>query len=451
MMYDIHSNSLAGCRAILIGAKLQTGTLNEVKESVQELRQLAETAHIEVLCEHIQSLPKPSPTFFIGKGKVEELKSLISEMEADSVAFDVSLSPAQTRNLEKYLDTVIIDRTGLILEIFAQRARTTEAKLQVDIARHQYALPRLTRMWTHLSRQATGGGGASSSGSGRAGGAVRGVGETQLQIDRKLIRGRIAKKSSTLAAIERRRQQQRKHRSEMVNASLVGYTNAGKSTLFNRLTQSSVLTEHKLFATLDPTTRVLQLPTNHRLLLTDTVGFINKLPHELVASFKATLEEVAEADLLLHVVDASHPNLHQHVEVVNDVLQDLDADTVPAILLFNKCDLIDDHQLKLLQTEYTNSMFVSAIEGQGLDQLLNNLSDHLSRQDIRLQIELSYQDQKALDFVYKNGQVFETDYRTEGVAVEVRLPSRHIKRLTEMLVHSTYTSEVYRVERAINC
>ena len=312
-------------RAFLVGVRLKDELQSDAESSLEELRRLAETAGMEVLAELIQPKEKPDPAYFIGRGKLEELEAIVSELKVEAVIFDNDLTPAQTRSLEKILDIVVIDRTSLILQIFAQRAQTKAAKLQVDLAQLQYALPRLTRMWTHLSRLGTGAGGTAGVSAGRAGGVVRGPGETQLQIDRRLILSQISRVKKALQKVEKRRRVQRKQRQEMINISLVGYTNAGKSTLFNALTSENRLAEDRLFATLDPTTRPLDLPDNRHVLLSDTVGFLKKLPHHLVAAFKATLEEVAEADLLLHVVDVSHPEAESQIDAVNEVLKELEC------------------------------------------------------------------------------------------------------------------------------
>ena len=333
-------------RAILIGVKLRNNLMHETEESLQELQQLAETAGIEVVAATIQPRNVPNPTYFIGEGKVEEeLKPLIEELNADAIIFDEELSPAQNRNLERALEVATIDRTGLILQVFAQRALTKEARLQVALAQLEYALPRLTRMWTHLSRLATGGGG---------GRRLRGPGETQLEMDRRWVRRNIAHVRKALDSVEKQRRTQRRHRSEKIKVSLVGYTNAGKSTLFNRLTGETVLAEDKLFATLDSTTRKLDLPQKQQILLSDTVGFIKKLPHQLVAAFKATLEEVLEADLLLHVVDVSHPEAEAQIAAVNVVLEELEATDIPMFMVFNKIDSLkrDSEELHILQCQY---------------------------------------------------------------------------------------------------
>ena len=340
-------------RVVLIGVKLKAQLKSDVEDSLEELGQLAETAGLEVIYTIVQPRETPDPAHFIGKGKIAELGALISEAGVDAVVFDNELTPAQTRNIEKTLDTVAIDRTSLILKIFVQRAQSKEAKLQVELAQLQYALPRLTRLWTHLSRLATGGGGSTAVGAGRTGGAVRGPGETQLQIDRNLIRAQILRLKKALEAVEKQRRVQRSSRKEMIKVSLVGYTNAGKSTLFNALTGENRLAENKLFATLDPTTRIVDLPDNRQILLTDTVGFIKKLPHHLVAAFKATLEEVAEADLLLHVVDGSHPQAEAQIEAVNSVLKSLNAYDISTVILLNKMDLSEnEEQSQLLRIKY---------------------------------------------------------------------------------------------------
>lgn len=415
-------------RAILIGVKLRDNLMHETEESLQELRQLAETAGIEVVCETIQSRNLPNPTYFIGEGKVEELTPIVEELDADAIIFDEELSPAQTRNLEGVLDIVTIDRTGLILHVFAQRALTKEARLQVSLAQLEYALPRLTRMWTHLSRLATGGGG---------GGPIRGPGETQLEMDRRWIRRNIGQVRKALQAVEKRRKVQRKNRAEKVKISLVGYTNAGKSTLFNLLTGESVLAEDKLFATLDSTTRKVDLPQKQQILLSDTVGFIKKLPHQLVAAFKATLEEVVEADLLLHVVDVSHSEAEAQITAVNEVLDDLDATDIPMLMVFNKIDnLQTEDTLQILRSQYPDAHLISAHRGDGVAALMETLSSRFTELGPNLSLSIPYTDGKALDLLYKHGTVLNTEYATDAIHVKARMPNRYLKSVSEFLVSS---------------
>ena len=424
-------------RAFLVGVKLKGELQSDAESSLEELRRLAETAGMEVLAEIIQPRETPDPAYFIGRGKLEELEAIVSELKVEAVIFDNDLTPAQTRNLEKALDIVVVDRTSLILQIFAQRAQTKAAKLQVDLAQLQYALPRLTRLWTHLSRLGTGGGTAGGS-AGRAGGVVRGPGETQLQIDRRLIRTQISRVKKALQKVEKHRRVQRKQRQEMINVSLVGYTNAGKSTLFNALTSEKRLAEDKLFATLDPTTRTLDLPDNQHVLLSDTVGFLKKLPHHLVAAFKATLEEVAEADLLLHIVDVAHPEAESQIDAVDEVLKELGALERPTLMLFNKIDLLEEEgHIQLFQSKYPDSLAISAQNGAGLEALKELLAERFSAQDVDVSLALSYQDGKALDYLYKHGEVFDTDYQGESIKVKAKLPQRYLKALDRLTTNST--------------
>ena len=426
-LYDTRAPN-SPSRAILIGVKLRNNLMHEAEESLQELQQLAETAGIEVVYETIQSRNAPNPTYFIGEGKVEELKPLVEELDADAIIFDEELSPAQNRNLEKALDVATIDRTGLILQVFAQRALTKEARLQVALAQLEYALPRLTRMWTHLSRLATGGGG---------GRHLRGPGETQLEMDRRWVRRNIGHVRKALESVEKQRHTQRRNRSEKIKVSLVGYTNAGKSTLFNALTGETVLAEDKLFATLDSTTRKVDLPQKQQILVTDTVGFIKKLPHQLVAAFKATLEEVLEADLLLHIVDVSHPEAEAQIAAVNVVLKELEATDVPMFMVFNKIDrLKSDEELHILQCQYPDALPISAQRGDGIPALIDALAHRFAEHGTDLSLCIPYIEGKVLDLLHKHGIVLDIKYATEAVYVEVRLPNRYLKSVSQFLVSS---------------
>ena len=426
-LYDTRSPNPPS-RAILVGVKLRNASMHDTEESLQELRQLAETAGIAVVCETIQSRNAPNPTYFVGEGKVEELKPLIEELDADAIIFDEELSPAQTRNLEQAFDIAAIDRTGLILQVFAQRALTKEARLQVALAQLEYALPRLTRMWTHLSRLATGGGG---------GRHLRGPGETQLEMDRRWVRRNIGQVKKALQAVEKQRTVQRRNRSEKVKVSLVGYTNAGKSTLFNRLTGEHVLVEDKLFATLDSTTRKVNLPQKQQILLSDTVGFIKKLPHQLVAAFKATLEEVAEADLLLHVVDVSHAEAEAQIAAVNEVLDELDATDIPTLMIMNKIDQVKtEDDLHLLRCQYADAFLISAQRGDGIETLMDTLAKRFAEVGTSFSFNIPYTEGKTLDLLYKHGTVLNTEYTDEAIHVKARLPDRYLKSVSEFLVSS---------------
>ncbi len=325
--------------------------------SMEELALLADTAGAKVLGSLVQRRGTLHPATFIGKGKIDELKALIGSTSAEMVIFDDDLSPAQVRNLEKASQCKVIDRSELILDIFARRARTRESRLQVELAQLEYMLPRLMGMWKHLERQAGGIG-------------TRGPGETQLETDRRLVRDRIARLKEALRAVEKERETQRQRRRREFRAALVGYTNAGKSTLFNALTKSDVFVENRLFATLDSTTRQMVSRERQVALLTDTVGFIRKLPHHLVASFHSTLVEAIEADVLLHVTDAADPDFRRHLTAVDDVLDKiLGEPRPPRIMVFNKCDALDPEEASALKIEFPDCHVVSARTGEGLAAL----------------------------------------------------------------------------------
>lgn len=347
--------------ALLVAVALPHTSKWAVEDALDELALLADTAGARTAARVVQALPHPKVATYIGKGKVNELKALVDQHKADLVIFDDDLSTVQLRNLEKTLECKLLDRSGLILDIFARRAKTATAKTQVELAQHEYMLTRLTRQWTHLSRQ-------------KGGIGTKGPGETQIETDRQLIRRRIAVLKKRLIQIDQQRTTQRKGRANMRRAALVGYTNAGKSTLMNLLAETKVLAEDRLFATLDATTRVVHLDANKPVLLTDTVGFIRKLPHRLIESFKSTLDEVRESDVLMHVVDASHPCFEDHIRVVNHTLAELGTQGKPTLMVFNKVDRMEEKgTLQALREQYPDAVFVSALRGIGIDTLKAHL------------------------------------------------------------------------------
>ncbi|HOG45973.1 MAG TPA: GTPase HflX [Anaerolineae bacterium] len=411
---------------MLVGAQLK-GADNpwSLEDSLDELAALADTAGVQVVGQAMQHVDSINPATFVGKGKVEELRDLRAELAYDLAIFDDELSPRQIRNLEDALDVTVLDRTALILDIFAQHARTREGALQVELAQYEYRLPRLTRRWTHLSRQAVGGVG------------LRGPGETQLEVDRREIRERITALKAELEKVRAHRalyRQQRKQEGLPVVA-IVGYTNAGKSTLLNALSNADVLAEDRLFATLDPTTRRITLPGGTEVLLTDTVGFIQKLPTSLVAAFRATLEETTDAEVLLHVVDVTHPNAVQQAQTVEHVLRELHADRRPMVIALNKIDLLPDPEAAAqAAARYPHGVAVSAAQGLGLEQLLARLELALAESMVWLVVEIPYQENALVAQFHKHGLVEKEDYGDTGTRVEGYLPQRLVPAYRHCIV-----------------
>lgn len=415
-------------RAILVGVELSgSPNLLNLDDSLAELSLLAKTAGVNVIGTLTQRLDTPNPATFIGSGKLEELHAYVLETGASVVIFDDELSPRQQRELEKVLGETIkvIDRTALILDIFARHARTREGAVQVELAQYEYRLPRLTRAWTHLARQSGGRAGGASGGVG-----VRGPGETQLEVDRREISRRIAFLKKQLEEIRQQRSLHRRHRrqSGAPVIALVGYTNAGKSTLLNSLSDANVLSADQLFATLDPTTRRTDLPSGQQILLTDTVGFIQKLPTMLVASFRATLEEVTEANVLLHVIDLSHPNMDEQAGAVEEVLEELEAGNKLVITALNKLDRIDledpEQQARLQDAldAYPNAVAVSALTGQGLEELRVKIDDVLYAQMAPVDVLIPYKHGELVSLFHEHGFVEQEEHTADGTHLKGRLP-----------------------------
>ena len=398
--------------------------LLSVEDSLEELARLADTAGLQVVDQVSQRLDRPDSATYIGSGKVEEVKALVEQLNAGVVILDDELTPRHQRELEKIFgeDIKVLDRTALILDIFALHAQTREGKLQVELAQLEYRLPRLTRMWTHLARQAGGGVGGIGGGVG-----VRGPGETQLETDRREIGRRIAHIKVQLDAVRAHRERHRAKRqqTELQVAAIVGYTNAGKSTLLNQISNANVLSADMLFATLDPTTRKVTMPGGRELLFTDTVGFIQKLPTHIVAAFRATLEEIMDADLLLHVVDTTHPHAAAQVEAVEDTLAELEIDHLPTVVALNKIDLLpkDADPARELGVSPI-AVPVSARTGQGIADLLVAVEAAMVRYLRPLIVLLPYQRGDLLSLLYERGQVDSEEHNADGVLIHGRLPAR---------------------------
>ena len=418
--------------AIIVGVVTPPTSRWDVRDHLNELEQLARTAGATVTDRVTQSLSSINPATFIGSGKVKEIKRLANERDADLVIFDDDLSPVQVRNIEQQIKCKLLDRSGLILDIFASRAQTAAAKTQVELAQLQYLRTRLTRRWTHLSRQEGGIG-------------TKGPGETQIETDRRLIDTRIAKLKEKLEKIDQQRVTQRKGRDRMTRVSFVGYTNAGKSTLMNALAESDVLAEDQLFATLDATTRTVDLDSNKEVLMSDTVGFIRKLPHRLIESFKSTLDEVRESDVLVHVVDVTHPRFEDHMRVVNETLEELEAKDLPTLVVFNKIDALGERDLlQMLRREYPDASFVSALRGIGLEDMKQDLLALIEKDFVERVVYVPVTAPKAISSIHRLADVVTEDYMyarngddsaaPQAVArMRFRVAKQHDQRIGRML------------------
>ncbi len=423
MLERDRANSVVSETAVLARVILPDQLFNT--DPLDELDGLATTAGTVVVGGLTQRRDKPDRTTCIGRGKVEELKTLLEETKADLVIFDNDLAPAQTRNLEKALGVRVLDRTELILDIFATHAQTYEARLAVELTQLEYSLPRLKRMWTHLERQA-----AASGARVKVGVGMRGPGERQLEVDRRLVERRIHDLRSELKVIERRKERQVSGRREHMTVSLVGYTNAGKSTLMNALTNADVKTEDKLFATLDTRTRRWQLPSWGPVLLSDTVGFIRDLPHRLIASFKATLEESRQADLLLHVADVSNEAVFDQISAVYTVLEEIGIQEKDTLLVVNKTDALDSPaRLDSVLNRYPNAIPISARSRTGFDRLALAVSDALSRTFLDVDVETGVENGKLMAYLAAKGEVLSKRFNDNRVTIHCRLPQKYLGRI----------------------
>jgi GTPase len=408
-------------RALLIGLEKEGVSKWDLQDSLEELRELASSAGAKVVDTVTQKLPRPTAPYYIGRGKAESIKDSCQDQQVTSVIFNDELSPAQGRNLENLFARKVLDRTQLILDIFAQRARSREGRLQIELAQLQYLLPRLTRMWHHLSRQ-TGGIG------------TRGPGETQLEVDRRRVQERIARLERELESVRKTRAIQRegRKRHQWPVAAVVGYTNAGKSTLLNLLTGADVVAGDKLFATLDPTTRSFVLPNKQRVLLTDTVGFLRKLPHTLIESFKATLEEVSEADLLIHIVDLSHPRVDEQMEAVDGVIKELDAYGKQTLIVFNKIDNLPNRELAgSYLKRFPRSVAISARTGEGVNKLVQALEDALSSWRLRSRFCIPSNESALIAEIHRVGHVLELRYEGSDAVIVAHVPPHLEQKLAD--------------------
>jgi GTPase len=409
-------------RAILIALVTDELTKEQVEEHLDELEMLADTAGAVTVFKISQNKFRPDPAYYIGKGKAEEIAQLVELNEINLVIFDDDLNPTQVRNLEKLFERKILDRSGLILDIFASHAQTRESKTQVELAQLQYMLPRLTRAWTHLSKQYGGIG-------------TKGPGETQIETDRRIIRTRISKLNENLKKIELQQVTKSAGRKEQVATCLVGYTNAGKSTLINLLTSADVTAEDKLFATLDSTTRIFNIEKNKKILLSDTVGFIRKLPHHLVASFKSTLHVVREADVILHVIDISHDFFEDHIKVVESTLEELDSHKKAQIKIFNKVDVLKDkNKIDYVLNKYQNSVLISAKRGINISSLKQMLIDISEKNFVEGTIIVSPGESKLISKLYDICEILSVEYNEVNTVIKYRANVTTHNKIQRMVI-----------------
>lgn len=402
-MSEITKNTIE--RALLVALKTKDESQFIVDEHLTELEMLTDTAGAETILKVTQDRSKPDKAFYLGKGKAEEVAELVELNDIDLVIFDADLAPTQVRNLEKLIDKKILDRSGLILDIFAAHAQTKQAKTQVELAQLQYMLPRLTRAWTHLSKQVGGIG-------------TKGPGETQIETDRRLIRTRISKLKENLKKIESQNRTKSLRRKEFLTASLVGYTNAGKSTLINLLTEADVLAENKLFATLDSTTRSLEIENGKQIMISDTVGFIRKLPHNLIESFKSTLNVVRDSDIILHVIDISHPFFGDHIKVVDETLKELGCEEKPQLYLFNKVDNLEDRsKIEYIKNNYSDSFVISAVRGFNINSVKEKLVEIYESEYNEKTITLNIIQSKLISQIHTLAEVIKTEYIDDKVII----------------------------------
>lgn len=413
-MFDLEENRRKAQRAILIGIQYPKMTSAEAEGLLDELEELATNLDIPIVHRQVAKLRETSPALLLGRGKADEVLALAKSLEADVIIFDDELTPAQQRNWEAASGIAVIDRQEVIIDIFSERAHTKEASLQVQLARMEYSLPRLRRAWTHLSRQRGGGTG------------MRGQGETQLETDHRLVRDRIAATKRELKEVIQRRHVQRakRLRKPLPTVAIVGYTNAGKSSLLNALTHSNAVAEDKLFATLDPTTRRLELDESQAVLITDTVGFLRRLPHRLVEAFKATLEEAVVADLLIHVIDVNNPDAQQHYETTIEVLREIEADKNPTLVVFNKIDkLAEDHPKDPFRFDHPGALYISAVTGQGIDALKHAISDILNAKLTSTEILVPHDRYDLISKLHVSGGIRHQKSQDDGVYIEGIFPA----------------------------
>jgi GTP-binding protein HflX len=423
-MFEIKEKPKQAERALLVSVYKGAAQKEESESLLVELNSLVDTLGIPVLDSLLVRVQEPNPRYFVGSGKAEEIFEHAKQLEADVIVFDNELSPAQQRNWEAMTGLAVIDREEVILDIFAQRAQTKEARLQVDLARMEYSLPRLTRAWRHLGRQGGGLGG-------------KGEGETQLETDRRLIRTHIDRLKEDLELVRLRRATQRKQRERLPlpNAAIVGYTNVGKSALLKKLTGAQVLVENKLFATLDTTTRRVDLPSGQGLLLTDTVGFVRNLPHRLIEAFKATLEEAVLSDFLIHVLDASHPRVYDFHQTTIRVLGELGADAKKMITVLNKVDLIaDESTLHALRLHFPDGAFVSVRSGEGLKELRHRMADLLADRVSKVELALPFSRTDLLSLLHRTSHVLSASYENSHVIVVASVSPKVYARVEPFLI-----------------